>query len=349
MSGDSVPAFCADLGELRRRSSRSAAALAAQLSVSRGHFYSILKGEIRRPPDFSGFVEPFVRACGGTDEEVAQWRKRHAELERSYEEQRRQQRAAVGSEGQNKGRGTASEGSGGESGGSPGGDAGAGAPQYEYVRPRNLWALLAGAGVMVMVLSVITAVVTTQLSDDEDEPKVASPAPSTSTTAAVTGAELCPLPAPAEGKNVLDALPDVQQTGNPLHRLWWSSNEAWLQFGHLAEHGFDAQVQGGRREPWELIVVRSCVPLTGGAKYRLTFQAQADHPAHMRVRVQENPPTNLESFERDLEIGAGGKTYSYTFTAARTYPAGELTFQVGDNTEDFELTISDVAIAQIPG
>ena len=87
-----VAAFCAELAELQRRSGRSHASLAHELNISRGHLYTILKGEVKRPPDWNRVVEPFVRACGADREEVAQWRKRHDVLVQVVEQLRRERR-----------------------------------------------------------------------------------------------------------------------------------------------------------------------------------------------------------------------------------------------------------------
>lgn len=91
--GGPVAAFCADLSELRRGSGRSLAALAHELKMSRGHLYTILNGEVKRPPDWSRVVEPLLRACGADDDTIAAWRTRHGVLEEVYEQLRRHQPA----------------------------------------------------------------------------------------------------------------------------------------------------------------------------------------------------------------------------------------------------------------
>jgi transcriptional regulator with XRE-family HTH domain len=94
--GGPVMVFCADLSELRRASGRSLAALAQELKMSRGHLYTILNGEVKRPPDWSRVVEPLLRACGADDATIALWRTRHGVLEEVYEQLRRHQPAAPG-------------------------------------------------------------------------------------------------------------------------------------------------------------------------------------------------------------------------------------------------------------
>jgi tetratricopeptide (TPR) repeat protein len=88
-----VAGFCADLRELRRGSGRDPVALASQLKISRTQLYAILNGEIKRPPDWTKFVEPLVQACtSGDPKTMAQWRRRHAVLVDVCEELRRQGR-----------------------------------------------------------------------------------------------------------------------------------------------------------------------------------------------------------------------------------------------------------------
>ncbi|GAA2878447.1 hypothetical protein Acy02nite_15900 [Actinoplanes cyaneus] len=86
-----VRVFCTELGEMRRSSGRSLAGVAHDLRMSRGHLYTILNGEVKRPPDWSRVVEPLLRACGADDATVAAWRGRHQVLEQVYEQLRRHQ------------------------------------------------------------------------------------------------------------------------------------------------------------------------------------------------------------------------------------------------------------------
>jgi hypothetical protein len=89
-----VMAFCADLKELRRVSGRDLASIAREITVSGAQLYAVLDGEVKRPPDWTRLVEPFVRACGGTDAVVADWRRRHDILVGVHEELRRLERQA---------------------------------------------------------------------------------------------------------------------------------------------------------------------------------------------------------------------------------------------------------------
>lgn len=327
VSGDSVPSFCADLQQLRRTSGRSAASLAAELSVSRGHFYSIMNGEVRRPPDFSRFVEPFVRACGGDDALVAQWRQRHSALELSYEHQRQQERVAA--------RTAPAPESAHEV--APAEDTPP--KKSEYARPPRPWVLWAGAGLMSVLLSVITAVVTTQLSGDDRAEAAA--------VKALPSSGFCPEPVPPTGQNLLDALPDEQRTQDLKHRPWWSSDASLTRFESLSRYGFDAHIEAGKATFGELIIVRSCLPLSAGQHYRLTFSIRTDKPARVRVRVQENTGEHLPSHEKDLEVGPTPLQYSSIFTGAGNSPEGEVTFQVGGNSSDFELVIEDVRVESV--
>jgi tetratricopeptide (TPR) repeat protein len=75
-----VATFCADLRRRWRASGRDLPGLAREVRISRAQLYAILNGEIKRPPDFDALVRPLIQACGGTEAEVADWRRRHEVL-----------------------------------------------------------------------------------------------------------------------------------------------------------------------------------------------------------------------------------------------------------------------------
>ena len=75
-----VATFCADLRRRWRASGRDLPGVAREVRISRAQLYAILNGEIKRPPDFDALVRPLIRACGGNDAEVADWRRRHEVL-----------------------------------------------------------------------------------------------------------------------------------------------------------------------------------------------------------------------------------------------------------------------------
>src|SRR5688572_22714556 len=75
-----VSAFCAQLRQRWRTSGRDLPGVAREMRISRTQLYAILNGEIKRPPDFDTVVRPLIQACHGTDEDVADWRRRHEVL-----------------------------------------------------------------------------------------------------------------------------------------------------------------------------------------------------------------------------------------------------------------------------
>lgn len=86
-----VAEFCAALRQLQLGAGVSSPSLARRLQLSRSQLHAILHGRIKRPPDWSTLVEPFVRACTGDDEQaVAAWRQRHAVLVEVHERLRQQ-------------------------------------------------------------------------------------------------------------------------------------------------------------------------------------------------------------------------------------------------------------------
>ncbi|HEV7964233.1 MAG TPA: tetratricopeptide repeat protein [Actinoplanes sp.] len=75
-----VAAFCAELHRRWQSSGRDLPGVARDVRISRSQLYAILNGEIRRPPDFDSLVRPLILACGGTEAELVDWRRRHEVL-----------------------------------------------------------------------------------------------------------------------------------------------------------------------------------------------------------------------------------------------------------------------------
>ena len=75
-----VAAFCAELQRFWRASGRDLPSVAREVRISRAQLYAIVNGQIKRPPDFDSVVRPLIRACGGTDAELSDWRRRHEGL-----------------------------------------------------------------------------------------------------------------------------------------------------------------------------------------------------------------------------------------------------------------------------
>jgi tetratricopeptide (TPR) repeat protein len=92
-AGDPVAEFCAGLRRLQEGCGLDRATLARQVRYSRSQLYTILDGEISRPPDWGRLVEPLVRVCTGDDEQALDgWRRRHDVLVEVYHALRHQSR-----------------------------------------------------------------------------------------------------------------------------------------------------------------------------------------------------------------------------------------------------------------
>jgi tetratricopeptide (TPR) repeat protein len=84
-----VAEFCSDLRRRWQACGRDLPSVAREVRISRTQLYAILGGEIKRPPDFETLVRPLILACGGTDAELADWRRRHDVLVGVHEGLRR--------------------------------------------------------------------------------------------------------------------------------------------------------------------------------------------------------------------------------------------------------------------
>jgi tetratricopeptide (TPR) repeat protein len=92
-AGNPVAEFCAGLSRLQEGSGLDRATLARRVRYSRSQLYTILDGQISRPPDWGRLVEPLVRACTGDDEQMLnRWRRRHDVLVEVYHALRHQTR-----------------------------------------------------------------------------------------------------------------------------------------------------------------------------------------------------------------------------------------------------------------
>ncbi|MEV6630873.1 helix-turn-helix transcriptional regulator [Actinoplanes sp. NPDC051470] len=311
-----VAAFCAELKELSRAAGRKPAALAATLSMSRGQLYAIINGEVKRPPDFARFVEPFVRACGGDDAAVAQWRRRHDVMVRVYDELRRHQPVPQPSP-------------------SP-----SSSPDMEpppYAAPRR-WPLVVVTLVVAVLLSAVAGVVSAHLAAPSAGP-VAAPA----STAPVP----CAGAVPPVGADLIDATHGPADTAQ--HAPDWWSNTDRVRALTFDRHRWDASVEEGSKEPYDVLVVHSCVSIVTARKYRLSFRASADRAETIWVRVQDNqPPTFAASLYERIPLGATARSWSFDFIGTVTTPAGELMFQLGGRPE-MKVEVSDIRLVAVQG
>ncbi|WP_285681664.1 hypothetical protein [Actinoplanes sp. NBRC 103695] len=110
---------------------------------------------------------------------------------------------------------------------------------------------------------------------------------------------------------------------------------------------FDVSVPGGTTRPADVLVIMSDVTLVAGHTYELAFTATADREATVRVRVQDSrPPDYLPSVSRDFRVGPAACRRAYRFPGAVSSPHSELTFQLGGQTDSFQLTVSDVVLVE---
>lgn len=126
-------------------------------------------------------------------------------------------------------------------------------------------------------------------------------------------------------------------------RPWWVNNR---KAATLREDGdrFRVDVVKGTKSPGDVLIIKSGVELVQGRPYALAFTALADRATTIRVRVQDSPPTYLESHTVDLAVAPSACRHVYRFVGAATSAQSELTFQVGGQAQDFRLTIADVVL-----
>jgi hypothetical protein len=113
--------------------------------------------------------------------------------------------------------------------------------------------------------------------------------------------------------------------------------------GMYGLHQFEATVHSGRPNIWDVVILRSCLPLLAGLPYRLTFTAWANSPVTVRVRVQE-PDGVAMSFSTDLHLGPRPQHVDEPLVASGTSRQGELMFQVGGQSADYRLRVTGISL-----
>ncbi|MET0496412.1 MAG: helix-turn-helix domain-containing protein [Actinoplanes sp.] len=307
-----VAAFCAELAELQRRSGRSHASLAHELNISRGHLYTILKGEVKRPPDWNRVVEPFVRACGADRDEVIQWRKRHDVLVQVVEELRRERRR--GDPALDEAEPLAD---GDEPDERP-------PPARDYAPRGRRRLIVAGALVLILIAALAGAAV---WYSGRDRKADAGP---------------CFSDAPPAGSDLMD-VPHYRPDGDPKYIQDWWSSDSRAALGASSVRSWEATVRGGSANKYDLIVLRSCLPLVGGRGYKLTMTVSADQEVAILVKVQE-PMGVSTSANEDVRIGPQPRRLEFAVHGARTARDGEVTFHLGGTPKDFQIKVSDVSL-----
>ncbi|MDR7277887.1 carbohydrate binding domain-containing protein [Catenuloplanes atrovinosus] len=306
---DPVRRFCDELSDLVRDAGLKRADVVRAHPMSESQVYAVLRGEVRTPPPFDRMVLPIVQACGADEERVKWWRSRHAMMVREHELYRR--RPAPSAE-------------------PPEPAAPAPAPARPGPRRRRLVLAIAGAVVAaVTALSVVAVWLITRGPDREALPPVPT----------------CTEGPPAVGGDLLD-VPRPTPPDDPRFDDWWA-NHGGVRLEDSTRRSWRAVVNGGSNKPHDLIVVRGCLPVTSGHRYRLSFRARADTDVSIRVRVQLNRPPNYEeSLYKTIDVTTEAQTYSWTFTGEHSSLESELTFQLGGHP-DFTIEVADVALTRI--
>ncbi|GAA2467238.1 helix-turn-helix domain-containing protein [Winogradskya humida] len=324
-----VADFCFEMGELQRRSGRSSSSLARELNLSRSHLYTIVQGKVRRPPDWSRVVEPFVRACGADREEIIQWRKRHDVLVQVVEQLHRERRRDEQPDPEP-------------------------APEPAPVPTPRLTRKL--ALVTALMVALVAAGGAGAWLSGRDQAK-GSPPQGQLKNSPPEGTEGLSIGAagirPATSPCVQDAPPgptDLMEVRHEHPKGYLKANDWWASDGRVnvypyALHEFVAQVPTGTKHNFNMIVLRGCLPMVAGKHYKLSFTVQSDVAATVRVRVQQPAETaTVYFFTRDVRVGPEARSQNFEFTAETTTRLGELQFQVGGQPHDFQLRVSDVTL-----
>lgn len=122
---------------------------------------------------------------------------------------------------------------------------------------------------------------------------------------------------------------------------WWATERASIAH---AQGALLATVEADAAASWEAIAGQSGLPLRKGATYTLTFDAKASAAAKMRAIVQLGEEPYTSTLDQVVDLGAGFKRYSYTFTSTIDTTAASLNFEIGGNPVKTAITLDNVTL-----
>ncbi|MDP9796085.1 hypothetical protein J2S43_004597 [Catenuloplanes nepalensis] len=334
--------FCAQLDAFVRASGQTRSYVVSRHPMSDSQVYAVLAGTVKTPPSFDRMVVPIIEICGGGTAAVAQWRTHHDTMVRVYELQKslRRKGTAEGAPDAPETSETeeATEEAPAAEKAPPGFDVPPGYNRFASAeprpapRPRRLLLLVAA---IVAVLGVAAGGLTWALADRSDSgpaggPVAPPPVAGGGGASTPDPASPCTGTAPAGGGDLLDT--PLPEGPGPLSRPWWTNEASIVTMERFDTHSWAATVpESIGADPFALLAIRGCLPVTAGHRYRLDFTASASISATLRARVQHNQEPYPESLMKDLTVGPEPQSFSYEFTGNRTSPTSELTFQLGGN------------------
>lgn len=156
--------------------------------------------------------------------------------------------------------------------------------------------------------------------------------------------------------------PDRQQTGEcgpavdrpagpdiltrPATENWWT-NDRRIGLAVKDRAAWDAAVDSGSQNPWDLLVVRGSVQVQIGHRYALVVTVSASASLVIRVRVQDNEaPEYKASLHEDVSVGPQECHRTFTFVGAKTSGTSEVTFQLGGH-DAFRIAAKDLALIDV--
>jgi DNA-binding SARP family transcriptional activator len=215
-------------------------------------------------------------------------------------------------------------------------------------RPRP--ATIAAAAVMA---SVVAATVATISASGPGSPSLAARSgskaqePGAAATATMTATPTvnpnCIKDAPPPGTDLLDVPHRHPDDATSAKMNDWWPNDDHIEMGAYGLRNFKATLRAGRPNIWDLVIVRSCLPLLAGRQYRLALTAWANMPVTVRVRVQE-PEGAVMSFSTDMRLGQQPRRLDVPFAAQASTRQGELMFQVGGVPTDYQIKVTGITL-----
>jgi DNA-binding SARP family transcriptional activator len=208
--------------------------------------------------------------------------------------------------------------------------------------PRRRAAAAVIAGLVLLLLGAATTGAALSAAHRDVSPSGAVSGRSTTLATSPTPVNVnCYRAAPPPGTDLL-TVPHAHPEGDAKMNDWWANNDH-IEMGPYGIHTFTATVREGSPNIWDLVIVRSCLPVAAGQRYRLRLTARADAPVTVRVRVQE-PEGAVMSFSTDLRLGPQPQRLDVPIVAHATSRQDELLFMVGGHPTDYDLQVTDISL-----
>ncbi|MEV4945594.1 glycoside hydrolase family 6 protein [Streptomyces sp. NPDC053755] len=122
---------------------------------------------------------------------------------------------------------------------------------------------------------------------------------------------------------------------------WWATANASAT---TTGGALRATVEAGLGDPWATMAAQGGITLRKGATYTLSFDAKASRATQIATTVQLADAPYTATLTRTLGVDATTRRFSWTFTSGLDTAAGQITFQLGNQSARTDITLDNVSL-----